>query len=41
VALRRLNDRELKDIGINRCDIGDGLAERARARLSMQQSERS
>jgi uncharacterized protein YjiS (DUF1127 family) len=41
VALRHLNDRELKDIGINRCDIGDGLAERARARLSMQQSERS
>jgi uncharacterized protein YjiS (DUF1127 family) len=40
-VLRLLNDRELKDIGINRCDIGDGLAERAKARLSMQQSERS
>jgi uncharacterized protein YjiS (DUF1127 family) len=40
VALRHLNDRELRDIGINRCDIGEGLAERAKARLRMHQSER-
>jgi len=41
VALRHLSDRDLKDIGINRCDIGDALEERARARLRIQQSERS
>jgi uncharacterized protein YjiS (DUF1127 family) len=41
VALRHLSDRDLKDIGINRCDIGDALADRAKARLRMQQSERS
>ena len=40
VALRYLSDRDLKDIGINRCDIGDALADRAKARLGMQQSER-
>jgi uncharacterized protein YjiS (DUF1127 family) len=40
VALRYLNDRDLKDIGIIRFDIGDALADRAKARLDMQQSER-
>ena len=40
VALRHLSDRELKDIGLYRCEIGDALAERARARQRMQQSQR-
>jgi uncharacterized protein YjiS (DUF1127 family) len=40
VALRYLSDRDLRDIGINRCDIGDALADRAKARSGMQQSER-
>jgi uncharacterized protein YjiS (DUF1127 family) len=40
VALRYLSDRDLKDIGINRCDIGDALVDRAKARLRMQQSKR-
>jgi uncharacterized protein YjiS (DUF1127 family) len=38
-ALRHLSDRELKDIGLYRCEIGDALAERARARQRMQQSQ--
>jgi uncharacterized protein YjiS (DUF1127 family) len=41
VALRHLSDRDLKDIGISRSEIGDALAERARERSRMQQSERS
>ena len=40
VALRHLTDRELKDIGIYRCEIGDALAERARARQRMRPSQR-
>jgi uncharacterized protein YjiS (DUF1127 family) len=40
VALRHLSDRDLKDIGIHRCEIGDALAERAKARQRMQQSRR-
>jgi|SRR5580704_3270457 uncharacterized protein YjiS (DUF1127 family) len=39
--LRRLSDRELKDIGLTRGDIGEGLAEAARYRIRMQQIERS
>ena len=31
-VLRSLNDRELMDIGLNRCEIGEGLAEAAKAR---------
>ena len=41
VALRRLGDRELKDIGLYRCEIGEALTERAEARLRMQQADRS
>jgi uncharacterized protein YjiS (DUF1127 family) len=41
VPLRHLSDRDLKDIGICRGDIGDALAERAQARLRMQESQRS
>jgi uncharacterized protein YjiS (DUF1127 family) len=41
VILRRLSDRELKDIGLTRGDIGEGLAEAARCRIRMQQIERS
>ncbi|MGZ5877041.1 MAG: DUF1127 domain-containing protein [Bradyrhizobium sp.] len=40
-ALRDLSDRDLKDIGICRGDIGDALAERAQARSRMQDSGRS
>lgn len=40
-ALRRLNDRELKDIGLSRGEIDGGLAEAAKARIRMQQGERS
>jgi uncharacterized protein YjiS (DUF1127 family) len=40
-VLRHLSDRDLKDIGICRGDIGDALAETARARSRMQHSERS
>jgi uncharacterized protein YjiS (DUF1127 family) len=41
VALRHLSDRELKDIGIYRGEIGDALVERAQARSRMQDSGRS
>ena len=41
VALRHLSDRDLKDIGICRNEIGDALAERAQERLRMQNSQRS
>jgi uncharacterized protein YjiS (DUF1127 family) len=41
VALRHLSDRDLKDIGISRGEIGDALAEAARERLRMQNSQRS
>lgn len=40
-ALRRLGDRELKDIGIRRCEIGDALTEAARERTRLQQSRQS
>lgn len=36
-ALRQLNDRELKDIGLYRDDIGGNLAEAAKHRTRMQQ----
>jgi uncharacterized protein YjiS (DUF1127 family) len=37
-VLHRLNDRELMDMGLNRCQIGEGLAEAAKARSLGQQS---
>jgi uncharacterized protein YjiS (DUF1127 family) len=40
-VLRHFSDRDLKDIGIYRGDIGDALAERAEARSRMQDSARS
>ena len=40
-ALRHLSDRDLKDIGICRNEIGDALAERAQERLRMQDTQRS
>jgi uncharacterized protein YjiS (DUF1127 family) len=40
-ALRQLSDRELRDMGLNRGDIGVGLAEAAKSRLQKQQTERS
>jgi uncharacterized protein YjiS (DUF1127 family) len=36
VILRSLNDRELRDIGLDRGQIGDGLAEAAKTRSRMQ-----
>jgi uncharacterized protein YjiS (DUF1127 family) len=39
-ALHRLSDRELKDMGICRGDIGDALVEGAAARSRMQDSGR-
>ncbi len=41
VALRHLSDRDLKDIGLCRNEIGDALAERAEERARMQHSQRS
>jgi uncharacterized protein YjiS (DUF1127 family) len=41
VALRHLNDRELKDIGIHRCQIADGLAEVAHGCARLQRSQQS
>jgi uncharacterized protein YjiS (DUF1127 family) len=40
VALRHLCDRDLKDIGIYRCEIGDALDERAQARQRIQGIQR-
>jgi uncharacterized protein YjiS (DUF1127 family) len=40
-VLRHLSDRELKDIGLTRGDLGEGLAEAARSRIGMQQSKRT
>jgi uncharacterized protein YjiS (DUF1127 family) len=37
VILRSLGDRELMDMGINRNQIGDGLAEAARDRSALQE----
>jgi uncharacterized protein YjiS (DUF1127 family) len=39
-VLGNLNDRALKDIGIYRSQIDDGLAEIARRRARLQRSER-
>ena len=39
--LRQLSDRELKDIGLTRGDLGEGLAEAARCRIREQQTERA
>ena len=39
--LRQLSDRELKDIGLTRGDLGDGLAEAARCRIRQQRTERA
>jgi uncharacterized protein YjiS (DUF1127 family) len=36
--LRTLSDRELRDMGLDRCQIGEGLAEAAKARSCCQQS---
>jgi uncharacterized protein YjiS (DUF1127 family) len=41
VALRHLSDRDLKDIGIYHCEIGDALVQRAQDRQRIQQSQRS
>lgn len=41
VALRRLSDRDLQDIGLCRNEIGDALAERAEERARMQDFRRS
>jgi uncharacterized protein YjiS (DUF1127 family) len=38
VVLRSLSDRDLRDIGLDRCQIGEGLAEAAKARSRGQQS---
>jgi uncharacterized protein YjiS (DUF1127 family) len=39
-VLRSLNDRELMDIGLNRCEIGEGLAEAAQVRSLWQQARK-
>lgn len=41
VALRRLDDRELKDIGVHRHQIDDALTEIARERTRLQQDRQS
>ena len=38
--LHSLNDRVLMDIGLNRCQIGEGLAEAAKARSLWQQARK-
>jgi uncharacterized protein YjiS (DUF1127 family) len=38
--LRRLSDRELKDIGVCRCDIGEALADAAHERMRRQRAGR-
>ena len=40
VALRHLCDRDPKDIGIYRCEIGDALDERAQVRQRIQRIQR-
>lgn len=40
-VLRHLSDRDLKDIGIYRCEIDGALAERAEARQRMQPSQQA
>ena len=39
--LRQLNDRELKDIGLTRGDLREGLAEAAKCRIRQQRAERA
>jgi uncharacterized protein YjiS (DUF1127 family) len=39
--LRSLTDRELRDIGLDRSQIGEGLAEAAQARSRVRQSKRA
>ena len=39
--LRGFTDRELRDIGLDRGQIPEGLAEAAKARLRLQQSRRA
>ncbi len=41
IVLRELHDRELKDIGLTRGDLREGLIEAARTRNRMQQSRRA
>jgi uncharacterized protein YjiS (DUF1127 family) len=41
IVLSHFTDRELKDIGLTRGDLGEGLAEAARCRTQMHQSNRS
>jgi uncharacterized protein YjiS (DUF1127 family) len=38
MVLRTLSDRDLKDVGLNRCQIGEGLAEAAKERSRRQPS---
>jgi uncharacterized protein YjiS (DUF1127 family) len=40
-ALRQLDDRELKDIGIRRHQLGDAFSEIARERLRQQRREQA
>ena len=37
-VLRTFSDRDLKDVGLNRCQIGEGLAEAAKDRSRCQPS---
>jgi uncharacterized protein YjiS (DUF1127 family) len=39
--LRRLSDRGLRDIGLARSEIGEGLAEAAKFRNQMQKSKQA
>ena len=39
--LRSLSDRDLRDMGLDRSQIGDGLADAAKVRSRWQQSRRS
>ena len=41
VVLRHFSDRDPKDIGIYRCEVGDTLEERAQARQRIQRTQRS
>ena len=40
-ALHHLSDRELRDIGLDRGQIGEGLPEAAKTRLQLQRAVRS
>jgi len=41
ILLRSLTDRELRDIGLDRCQAGEGLAEAAQARSRCQRSKKA